>query len=608
MKAPPRLLPLLLPLPAANSCLILHRLPDTMRALLLFLFLLFSVSIFLSLSPNSSSNHFFYDGLNFTTDAPSTIVAALPNPSFPSNHAVQEPAEQLRAKLTNSRSVDPPAPSSAARGDYQIESTSILFPDWQVLVIVSRDVQLISGEEFVCLYPNKEASPARFSGVLPSTNQSIFKCLLPERCRRLKEMKQPVLVRSSLSSSVVSFPPPESPRWLLRWAYLAYESFSTETDVVLFVKGVNNKQGFNRPAEKLKCVFSNADAVTTTAVTISEQEVFRCRHPDITALGPLNAGTGVKISLEISESDNEKTIVPSVVYYTPPWRRRIANSQPKLQICAGTMVYNAAKFLREWVIYHSGIGVEKFFLYDNDSDDDIQSVVGALNQEGYKVETMPWIWPKSQEAGFSHLAVYAKESCDWMMYIDVDEFVFSPRWSSAAQPSNWMLKSLIPNRRVGQVSIRCNEFGPSGRESHPEEGVTQGYDCRRKLDNRHKSIVLLEAIDYSLLNAVHHFRLKRSGGGEYKWKKVKLETAVVNHYKYQAWSEFRVKFRRRVSAYVIDWKKTVNPASKDRAPGLGFREEKPGDWERRFCEVKDRRLQWLTLKWFGGGYKMAWQR
>ncbi|CAN1315577.1 Glycosyltransferase family 92 protein RCOM_0530710 [Linum perenne] len=518
MKAPPRLLPLLLPLPAANSCLILHRLPDTMRALLLFLFLLFSVSIFLSLSPNSSSNHFFYDGLNFTTDAPSTIVAALPNPSFPSNHAVQEPAEQL-------------PPSSAARGDYQIESTSILFPDWQVLVIVSRDVQLISGEEFVCLYPNKEASPARFSGVLPSTNQSIFKCLLPERCRRLKEMKQPVLVRSSLSSSEE-----ESPRWLLRWAYLAYESFSTETDVVLFVKGVNNKQGFNRPAEKLKCVFSNADAVTTTAVTISEQEVFRCRHPDITALGPLNAGTGVKISLEISESDNEKTIVPSVVYYTPPWRRRIANSQPKLQICAGTMVYNAAKFLREWVIYHSGIGVEKFFLYDNDSDDDIQSVVGALNQEGYKVETMPWIWPKSQEAGFSHLAVYAKESCDWMMYIDVDEFVFSPRWSSAAQPSNWMLKSLIPNRRV------------------------------------------------------------------------KLETAVVNHYKYQAWSEFRVKFRRRVSAYVIDWKKTVNPASKDRAPGLGFREEKPGDWERRFCEVKDRRLQWLTLKWFGGGYKMAWQR
>ncbi|CAN0927423.1 Glycosyltransferase family 92 protein RCOM_0530710 [Linum grandiflorum] len=600
MKAPPRLLPLLLPLPAVNSSHILHRLPETFRALLLFLFLLFSLSILLSLSPSSSPrHHFFYSAANFTSTA-----FVLPS------HAVRE---ETVIELMNSTSIDDDHTPPPCR----IESDSILFPDWQVLVIVSRDImiQSISGEGFVCVYPNRESSPARFSGVIPSTNQSVFKCLLPERCRRQREMKQPVLVRSS-SEVVVSFPPPpESPRWLLRWTYLAYESFSAETDVVLFVKGVNNKQGFNRPVHELNCVFfgQENDVVTTTAVTSSEQEVFRCRHPDLTALGLTLNATGLKISLEITESgvNNGKTIVPSVAYYTAPLpRRTIAESaQPAMEICAGTMVYNAAKFLREWVMYHSSIGVEKFFLYDNDSDDKIESVVGELNSEGFKIETVRWIWPKSQEAGFSHLAVYARGACNWMMYIDVDEFVFSPRWSTAAHPSNRMLKSLIPShRRVGQVSIRCNEFGPSGLESHPEEGVTQGYDCRRRLDNRHKSIVLLEAVDYSLLNAVHHFRL--GGGGEYKWKKVKMETAVVNHYKYQAWTEFRAKFRRRVSAYVIDWKKAVNPASKDRAPGLGFREEKPHDWERRFCEVKDRRLQWLARKWFGGGGGdgMAWQR
>ncbi|CAN1818623.1 Glycosyltransferase family 92 protein At1g27200 [Linum perenne] len=533
--------------------------------LILFIFIYLSVSILLTLSPSSSPRDSFYPRCNSTT---STTVQQFP-----------------------------------------IHSVSVLFPDWEVLVIVSRGapMSITSGEEeFVCVYSNTATSPARFSGTLPSTNQQIFKCLLPEKFRRMQDIRSPVLLRSSADLSGRSFP--KKP--LLRWTFLAYESFSTENDVVLFVKGVKSKQLLNRPPHQLRCVFSNPDddsAVTTTAVTSSVQEVFRCGHPDFTEFGP--EATEFKISLEISDSVRT-VLVPSVAYYSP-WRR-IEIPRPKLQVCAATMLYNSAKFLREWVVYHSGIGVDKFFLYDNDSNDSLQSVVGSLNREGYRIETVPWIWPKTQEAGFSHAAVYAKESCDWMMFVDVDEFVFSPRWSSAPEPSNQMLKSLISensNSNVGQVSIRCNEFGPSGRESNPEEGVMVGYDCRMRMENRHKSIVLLEAIDDSLQNAVHHFRLRDSG--EYKWNQVSLGSAVVNHYKYQAWSEFRVKFRRRVSAYVVDWKRSENLASKDRAPGLGVRAVKPKDWEWKFCEVKDERLKDVALRWFGfggGNYRLTWQR
>ncbi|KAJ7005633.1 hypothetical protein NC653_005064 [Populus alba x Populus x berolinensis] len=70
---------------------------------------------------------------------------------------------------------------------------------------------------------------------------------------------------------------------------------------------------------------------------------------------------------------------------------------------ACAMVFDVAKFLREWVVYHSKIGVEKFVLYDNDSDDDLMKVIKELNQEGYSIERSFWIWPKTQEAGrFSH--------------------------------------------------------------------------------------------------------------------------------------------------------------------------------------------------------------
>jgi hypothetical protein len=160
---------------------------------------------------------------------------------------------------------------------------------------------------------------------------------------------------------------------------------------------------------------------------------------------------------------------------------------------------------------------------------------------------------------------------------------------------------------IGQVSINCRNFGPSYLKSHPPQGVTQGYTCRQNFELRHKSIVLLDALSPSLLNAIHHFKLK-SG---YKTIRLASSEAVINHYKYQAWSEFKVKFRRRVSAYVADWKESKNPSSQDRAPGLGNEAIEPAGWESMFCQVNDTALREFTNRVFtvttGPISVMQWQ-
>ncbi|PRQ19287.1 putative Glycosyltransferase family 92 [Rosa chinensis] len=473
-----------------------------------------------------------------------------------------------------------------------VSTVAVLLPAWKVLIIVSPETSLSEKDRYVCVFPNNRTSRARFAGILPSRNRTAFYCAMPNRVRRLRPFLQPVLSRKSQIINNDSTTAPE----MIRWTFLVYESFSTEDDVVLFAKGLNNRQGANRPPSEFRCVFGDAskpDAVRT-AVTSSNQEVFRCPHPDPTAL---NDEANARISLEIVDGNR---VVPSVAYYTAPKRRRMSSSsnagpmeQPSHQLCACTMVYNVAKFLREWVTYHSRIGVDRFILYDNDSDDDLEHVVRQLNQEGFNVTTSFWIWPKTQEAGFSHTAVYAKSLCNWMMYIDVDEFVFAPNsWSESPAPGRHMLKSLIPkDPSIGQVSIHCNEFGPRTR--------------KRTHWKRHKSIVLLEAVEHSLLNVIHHFDIKK----EFRTKQLSSEDAIVNHYKYQAWPEFQTKFRRRVSAYVVDWTEGLNPMSKDRTPGLGFQPVEPKGWPEMFCEVRDDRLKMLTQKWFwsSASSKMVWQ-
>eukprot|EP01018_Ginkgo_biloba_P009637 Gb_26835 [translate_table: standard] len=441
----------------------------------------------------------------------------------------------------------------------------------------------------------------------------------------------------SLIESTKTFP--ESPKLIafkrfnrtVNWNFMVYESVVTDTDVVLFAKGVNHRQGLSVESQSLRCVFDNT---VETAVSVSAQEVFRCTQPEEYLRSAL---WDTRVSLRFISNN---TTVPSVAYYRPRIdSRRVeektgTESERKV-VCACTMVSNVAKFVKEWVIYHSYLGVEHFFLYDNNSDDNLEEKVQNLRD--FNVTRLPWPWVKTQEAGFSHCALQAKEKCQWMMFTDIDEFAFPNHWLNLVIPTHNLteyrgndngkglnaLRHLISNitlpldlqqhqkpgveLQIGQISIHCRNFGPSNLRHHPSQGVTQGYTCRQRSEQRHKSIVLLEAISPSLLNVIHHFELKPG----YRSRYLKPSEAVINHYKYQAWTEFKAKFRRRVSAYVVDWKDAKNAGSQDRTPGLGNEAVEPPGWEKKFCEVNDTALRNFTTTLFsvkiGETSKMQWE-
>ncbi|KAJ6836838.1 putative UPF0392 protein-like [Iris pallida] len=507
-----------------------------------------------------------------------------------------------RHTLTNSvirehqhAAASPPRPPS---------SSSVLLPDWEVLVIspaADRNDDGGGDSNLSCVFRNGATSAARYAGTVPSSGRATFLCTLPNSVRRLRPFHTPRVV-SKVPSRADAPPATSSP--MARWNRLAYESLSTADDVIVFAKGVN-RHSVSRPASELRCVFVDAEgaAIAETAVTSSAQEVFRCAHPDIATPPP---PSDVRVSIRVVGEGG--SAIPTAAAYKPAGRGTA--SKQKARLCASTMVYNAAKFLPEWMKYHSSVGVDKFVLYDNGSEDDLESAAARLREAGgYDVDVVYWPWPKTQEAGFSHAAAAYRDACDWMAFLDVDEFVFSPAWSGSDGPDRAMLGSMLPTNRtrIGQVCIRCLEFGPSGQRTHPRGGVTQGYTCRTRVENRHKSIVRPDAIDESLANSIHHFVLD---GSRWETSWVGTRQAVVNHYKFQAWDEFRVKFRRRASSYVSDWTDRSNPGSNDRTPGLGFRPVEPEGWAGRFCEVNDTGLRDVTRRWFGGvepNAKMVWE-
>ena len=423
-----------------------------------------------------------------------------------------------------------------------------------------------------------------------------------------------------------------------RWSSLVFEIWRTEEDVVLFAKGVNSKQGKNVDPADLACVFGSGSGSgsVTTRVTHSAQEVFRCEHP---AEEMREALDGAPVTLRWAGK-----LMDSVAYYGPNYHPILAKkhhepppSQMAVRIdktnvssirdeeemsgdgdsgmvCACTMVYNVAKFVKEWGVYHAHLGVDKFVFYDNNSEDELEEALGWLSGRDIGSARYPWPWPKTQEAGLSHCVVSTRSICKWMLFTDVDEFLYAPRFLPPTNGRESPLRQVIAGSRaldpnVGQISMNCRDFGPSGLVSHPAGGVTQGYTCRVKLEQRHKSIVRLDAVGLDLHNVVHHFNLRPG----FRTIRLSGSLAVVNHYKFQAWLEFRKKFHRRVSAYVVDWTEHKNMGSKDRTPGLGSKEVKPPNWETSFCEVVDTSLRNYTRQVFtttsvsNGTPLLAWQ-
>jgi hypothetical protein len=381
------------------------------------------------------------------------------------------------------------------------------------------------------------------------------------------------------------------------WEKLVYAATLDGNDtVVVFAKGLNLKPHRESDASYYKCQFwlgwnfdDDEGFWLTTKSVAAAQEVVRCLLPKSMRKYPDKA-RGIHVTLvHTNRRYHIHELMPSVARISVSKRNN--NQEKKYELCACTMVYNQATSLKEWITYHAWLGVERWFIYDNNSDDSIHDSVEKLESQNFNVTRHTWPWIKTQEAGFSHCALRARDECNWVGFFDVDEFFYFPRDHQQGLSGRNSLSSLVANysssSTIAEIRTSCHSFGPSGLSSHPMQGVTVGYTCRLQSPERHKSIIRPDLLDVTLLNVVHHFRVKPG----YTYQNVIESNVVINHYKYQAWETFRAKFLRRVATYVVDWQEDQNKGSKDRAPGLGTEAIEPRNWRRQFCEVWDTGLR-----------------
>jgi Glycosyltransferase family 92 len=147
--------------------------------------------------------------------------------------------------------------------------------------------------------------------------------------------------------------------------------------------------------------------------------------------------------------------------------------QPYLSICA---IYRwEGDYLREWVAFHRLVGVERFFLYDNLSDDQHREALRPYIEDG-TVELTDWPMFPGQVQAYNDCIERHREDSRWIAFIDIDEFLFSPTELTVPE-------ALSPYERWPGVGVNRVTFGTSGHETRQPGLVLENYTRRLEFPN-----------------------------------------------------------------------------------------------------------------------------
>ena len=150
--------------------------------------------------------------------------------------------------------------------------------------------------------------------------------------------------------------------------------------------------------------------------------------------------------------------------------RQVANREKHFfSVCA---IKNESRFLSDWLTFHHGVGATHFFLYDNESTDNPSAVLSPWIDAGI-VTLITWPGRAQQRKVYAHCVRTFWRSSRWIAFLDLDEFLFSPK-QVAVRP---ILERYLS---CSGLLVYWYLFGSSGHVNRPDCSVIEAYTMREE--------------------------------------------------------------------------------------------------------------------------------
>lgn len=217
--------------------------------------------------------------------------------------------------------------------------------------------------------------------------------------------------------------------------------------------------------------------------------------------------------------------------------RQAPSSFPKY-LCVAACLKNEAAYIEEWLEYHLLMGVEHFYLYDNESGDHLSEKLQPYILQGL-VTLTTWKGKGQQRAIYRHALRTCRATARWLAFIDIDEFL-----QPLQHPD---LPSFLREREYArQIVAHWVHFGSSGRQSYDPGLVIERFTFREG-GSLHvgKSFVQPAAAIDTLIHFCLVFgkSVDEDGNPQESFQPAKSACTIirVNHYAVKSREEFLAK-------------------------------------------------------------------
>lgn len=230
-------------------------------------------------------------------------------------------------------------------------------------------------------------------------------------------------------------------------------------------------------------------------------------------------------------------------------KRQLAcdSSKPKdfLSICA--IAKNEGPYLVEWIEWHLLKGVDKFYIYDNESTDGTKEILQPYIDRGI-VEYSYWPGYRQQLAAYDNCLLRYRYSTRWLAFIDIDEFIVPVKDTSIP-----LFLQRFENRPA--VEINWLIYGSGGARQKEERPVMQRFKHHSRpkhLLNRHVKSIVNPRMVFNMIGCHEAARIKGfaadSHGNEirrnFRDREPQQDVIRINHYAVRSYQEFQEKQAR----------------------------------------------------------------
>lgn len=202
--------------------------------------------------------------------------------------------------------------------------------------------------------------------------------------------------------------------------------------------------------------------------------------------------------------------------------------------------------LREWLVYHTLLGVESFIIYDNESSVPIRETLAPFLRDGFlTVVEIPG--QNMQIQAYNHALSEFGNTTRWMGFIDLDEYI-------VPQTTDDLRHLLTDYEAHAGLAVNWVMYGSGGHVKRPHGLMIENYTRRLPLDyreNHHIKSIVKPACTLRALSP-HSFAYREGCCAvnpdhmpvSSPFSPVCADKIRINHYFFRSQEEFEEKIKR----------------------------------------------------------------